>query len=40
MGKKVREISRFYVAQPRLFAPAVWAGAQPHHTQNYTLLST
>ena len=39
MDKEVREISRFFVAPPRVFAPSVRAGVQPHPTQNYTLLN-
>ena len=35
MGKEVREISRFFVAPPRMFAPAVWASFTHFLTHKY-----
>ena len=39
MGKEVREISRFFVAPPRMFAPAVWASFTHFLTHKYLHLS-
>ena len=40
MGKEVREISRFFVAPPRVFTPAVCALTHLLITQKYPHLST
>ena len=40
MDKEVREISRFFVAPPCEFAPAVWAARNHTPTHKYTQLST